>query len=209
MCLKQCSQMFGCCYTKKVYMLIHTHTCTCTRTHTQTDRQTDTHTHTHTHTDRQTHTHTHTHRQSKFGLIWIIYLTENIESITISYSCFLCEYVLNCNLFLWSKLYFQHHYSSLQCHMIFRNHNNMLICCSTNISEWMNEWRYLYSALLCIFVHSKRFTVMRGVSPQPPPVCSIHLDNNFWLISMLKTLVLHNIFCGNRHTFYFSWFTDD
>ncbi len=24
-------------------------------------------------------------------------------------------------------LYFQHHYSSLQCHMIFRNHNNMLI----------------------------------------------------------------------------------
>ncbi len=34
---------------------------------------------------------------------------------------FLCEYVLNCNLFL----YFQHHYSSLQCHMIFRNHNNI------------------------------------------------------------------------------------
>ncbi len=31
--------------------------------------------------------------------------------------------VLNCNLFL----YFQHHYSSLQCHMIFRNHNNILI----------------------------------------------------------------------------------
>ncbi len=35
--------------------------------------------------------------------------------------------VNKCNLFLWSKLYFQHHYSSLQCHMIFRNHNNMLI----------------------------------------------------------------------------------
>ncbi len=33
------------------------------------------------------------------------------------------KYLLNCNLFL----YFQHHYSSLQCHMIFRNHNNMLI----------------------------------------------------------------------------------
>ncbi len=29
-----------------------------------------------------------------------------------------------------AQLYFQHHYSSLQCHMIFRNHNNMLICCS-------------------------------------------------------------------------------
>uniref|UniRef100_A0A8C2AH31 Striatin, calmodulin binding protein n=1 Tax=Cyprinus carpio TaxID=7962 RepID=A0A8C2AH31_CYPCA len=25
-------------------------------------------------------------------------------------------------------LYFQHHYSSLQCHMIFRNHSNMMIC---------------------------------------------------------------------------------
>ncbi len=24
------------------------------------------------------------------------------------------------------KLYFQHHYCSLQCHMIFRNHNNMI-----------------------------------------------------------------------------------
>ncbi len=36
---------------------------------------------------------------------------------------FKCDYVLNCNLFLC----FQHHYSSLQCHMIFRNHNNMLI----------------------------------------------------------------------------------
>ncbi len=29
-----------------------------------------------------------------------------------------------------AQLYFQHHYSSLQCHMIFRNHNNMLIYCS-------------------------------------------------------------------------------
>ncbi len=34
---------------------------------------------------------------------------------------------------------------------------------------------HLYSALLCIAVHPKRFT---GVSPQPPPVCSIHLDDD-------------------------------
>ncbi len=36
---------------------------------------------------------------------------------------------------------------------------------------------HLYSAL-CIVVHPKRFTIMwgGGVSPQPPPVCSIHLD---------------------------------
>ncbi len=46
-----------------------------------------------------------------------------------------------------------------------------------HIYIWMNEWRYLYSAFLCIFVHPKRFTVMWGVSPQPPPVCSIHLDD--------------------------------
>ncbi len=31
---------------------------------------------------------------------------------------FVFEYMLKCNLFLWSKLNFQHHYSSLQCHMI-------------------------------------------------------------------------------------------
>jgi len=31
---------------------------------------------------------------------------------------FLFEYIVKCNLFLWSKLYFQYQYSSLQCHMI-------------------------------------------------------------------------------------------
>ncbi len=37
---------------------------------------------------------------------------------------------------------------------------------------------HLYSALLCIAVHPKRFTIMwGGVSPQPPPVYSIHLDD--------------------------------
>ncbi len=38
---------------------------------------------------------------------------------------------------------------------------------------------HLYSALLCIVVHPNRFTVMGGggVSPQPSPVCSIHLDD--------------------------------
>ncbi len=38
---------------------------------------------------------------------------------------------------------------------------------------------HLYSALFCIVVHPKRFTIMGGggVSPQPPPVCSIHSDD--------------------------------
>ncbi len=48
--------------------------------------------------------------------------------------------------------------------------------------EWMmHEWMmHLYSTLLCIVVHPKRFTIRGwggGVSPQPPPVCSIHLDD--------------------------------
>ncbi len=42
------------------------------------------------------------------------------------------------------------------------------------IYEWMMR---LYSSLLCIVVHPKHFTIMWGVSPQPPPVCSIHLDD--------------------------------
>ncbi len=40
--------------------------------------------------------------------------------------------------------------------------------------EWL---MHMYSALLCIVVHSKHFTIMWGVSHQPPPVCSIHLDD--------------------------------
>ncbi len=35
--------------------------------------------------------------------------------------------------YFWSKVNFPHHYSSLQCHMIFRNHYNMLIYCSRSI----------------------------------------------------------------------------
>ncbi len=55
---------------------------------------------------------------------WRLLSCSNIYNIiTILNSCVLSEYVLNSNLFL----YFQHHCSSLQCHMIFRNHNNMLI----------------------------------------------------------------------------------
>ncbi len=61
------------------------------------------------------------------------------------------------------------------------------------MNEWMNEWmRHLYSALLCIAVHPKRFTIMWGglfsttTSVQHPlgwcdgshrttaPVCSPH-----------------------------------
>jgi len=42
-----------------------------------------------------------------------------------------------------AKLNFQHHYSSLQCHMILQNsfHSNMLICCSRNISDCYHCWK--------------------------------------------------------------------
>ncbi len=45
--------------------------------------------------------------------------------------------------------------------------------------EWM-IWCIYIALLLCIAIHPKRFTIMwgGGVSPQPPPVCSIHLDHH-------------------------------
>ncbi len=46
-----------------------------------------------------------------------------------------------------------------------------------SMNEWMNERMHLYRALLCIALQPKRFTITWGVSPQPPPVCSIHLDD--------------------------------
>jgi len=64
--------------------------------------------------------------------------------ITISNNCFLIEHVIySCD----EQLYFQHHYSSLQCHMIFRNHYNILIYCSRNISDDYQCWKQL-----CCFI---------------------------------------------------------
>ncbi len=47
--------------------------------------------------------------------------------------------MLNCD----AQLYFHHHYSSLQCHIIFRNHSYMLIYCSRNISDYYQCWKQL------------------------------------------------------------------
>ncbi len=46
-----------------------------------------------------------------------------------------------------AQLNFQHHYSSLQCHMIFINHYNTLICCSINTSDYHRCWNWL-----CCFI---------------------------------------------------------
>ncbi len=37
--------------------------------------------------------------------------------------------------------------------------------------------RHLYSVLLCIAIHPKCFTIIWAISPQPPPVYIIHLDD--------------------------------
>ncbi len=50
-------------------------------------------------------------------------------------------------------------------------------CIFASLHEWMNEWCIYIALLLCIAIHPKRFTIMWGVTPQPPPVCSIHLDD--------------------------------
>ncbi len=63
----------------------------------------------------------------------------------------------------------------------------------------MNEWmKHLYSALLCIVVHPKRFTIMWGVSPQPPPVCSIHLDDATAAIGQRRQCAHHTPATGGE-----------
>ncbi len=42
---------------------------------------------------------------------------------------------------------------------------------------WMNEW-CIYIALYCVLLYTQSaLQSCGGVSPQPPPVCSIHLDD--------------------------------
>jgi len=77
----------------------------------------------------------------------------------------------------------------------FRNNSNMLILCLRNIyyhqlwkqlcclivlyffSLWMNEWWIFYVALCVLLYTQSTLQSCGGVSPQPPPVCSIHLDD--------------------------------
>ncbi len=43
--------------------------------------------------------------------------------------------------------------------------------------EWMNEWS-IYIALYCVLLYTQSaLQSYEGVSLQPPPVCSIHLDD--------------------------------
>ncbi len=66
--------------------------------------------------------------------------------------------------------------------------------------EWINEWMmHLYSALLCIAVHPKHFTGMGGgVSPQPPQVCSIHLDDAMAATGQWRQCIHHTPATGGE-----------
>ncbi len=45
------------------------------------------------------------------------------------------------------------------------------------MNEWMNEWS-IYIALYCVLLYTQSaLQSYEGVSLQPPPVCSIHLDD--------------------------------
>ncbi len=57
--------------------------------------------------------------------------------------------VIFCMHFCDENQNFQHHCSSLQCHMIFRNLSNMLICCSWNIFVYCYQsWKQLLCLML-------------------------------------------------------------
>ncbi len=71
----------------------------------------------------------------------------------------LYEYVLSCNVFCDTQLYFQHLYSSLQCHMIFRNHHNMLLKKHFWLSSMLNTVVlhniFVETLINCIFQDSQ------------------------------------------------------
>ncbi len=64
----------------------------------------------------------------------------------------LLQFKIYCNFnFIISviKAVFSASLRSLQCHMIFRNHSNMLIYCSWNISDYYQCWKQLCCFIFC------------------------------------------------------------
>ncbi len=53
----------------------------------------------------------------------------------------------------------------------------MLAFMVPSMKEWMNEWS-IYIVLYCVLLYTQSaLQSYMGISPQPPPVCSIHLDD--------------------------------
>ncbi len=64
---------------------------------------------------------------------------------------------------------YTHIHNFSRSYTIYNGHDRVNVCPFV-LHARMNEWiMHLYSTLLCIVVHPKRFTIMWGVSPQPPP----------------------------------------
>ncbi len=106
-----------------------------TRMHTCTHARTRTHTHARTHTRTHARTHTHTHvwdfmffKEVSPAHQSCIYSIKNVGKKQ-KYCEILLKFIILVSYFniFKNRIYLCHHYSSLQCHMIFRNHNNMLI----------------------------------------------------------------------------------
>jgi len=85
--------------------------------------------------------------QSCIYLFKNIAKTVKIRNIFLQFQItfFLCEYMLKCNLFMWS---IQHHYSILRCHMIFRNH-------SCAAQYFCGNWYILFFRILRLIESSK------------------------------------------------------
>ncbi len=74
------------------------------------------------------------------------------------------------HLYLYIYIYiYTHIHNFSRSYTIYNGHDRVNVCPFV-LHARMNEWiMHLYSTLLCIVVHPKRFTIMWGVSPQPPP----------------------------------------
>ncbi len=80
----------------------------------------------------RSHTNMYSAQQGCF--CFVLFFMKIQLNCAIILNCCLCKYLEKYNLFLWTKLYFQHH-------MIFRYHSNILICCSRNISDYYQCWK--------------------------------------------------------------------
>jgi len=65
---------------------------------------------------------------------------------------------------------FQHHYSSLQSHMILQKSSNRMICCSRNIYDYNQCWRQL---CYCIFF------------------CGKHVRIGYWHVQLIRSAMWH------------------
>ncbi len=77
------------------------------------------------------------------------------------------------------KLNFQHHYSSFQCHLIFRNHYNMLTCYSRNTFYYNYQCSIKFCCLIFALFYKKSFEK-----------CVDNLMHPFWIRVYIYLFIL-------------------